>query len=152
MAMPFLPKDEIEPMFNTLRAQVSSDQLKQFVEYISETWIHGEFWPLASWTCYKQAVRTNNDIEGWHNALNRRAAGKSQLPFYLMINLLDREAQLALLHIKLVSEKKMRRVQRRNYRTMQARIHKYWSEFEEGKITATKLLKRCSYLNGPIRK
>ena len=28
------------------------------------------------------SVRTNNDIEGWHHALNRRAAGRCGTPFY----------------------------------------------------------------------
>ena len=25
-------------------------------------------------------MRTNNDLEGWHNGLNRRAKGRAQLP------------------------------------------------------------------------
>ena len=41
-----------------------------------------------------KSIRTNNDIEGWHLGLNRRAAGKSQLPLYLLISLLYREARL----------------------------------------------------------
>jgi hypothetical protein len=43
------------------------------------------------------------------NALNRRAHGKQNLPFYLLINLLHKEASLASLQIRLVSEKKMKR-------------------------------------------
>ena len=35
-----------------------------------------------------------NDIEGWHNALERRAAGKRNLQFYPMIILLHKEARL----------------------------------------------------------
>ena len=55
------------------------------------------------------AVRTNNDIEGWHHALNRRAAGRWHMPFYLLIDLLHREAKLSALQIRLVSEKKLKR-------------------------------------------
>ena len=33
-----------------------------------------------------KSIRTNNDIEGWHLGLNRRAAGKSQLPLYLLVS------------------------------------------------------------------
>ena len=36
------------------------------------------------------AIRTNNDIEGWHNALNRRASGQCGLSLYSLIELLDR--------------------------------------------------------------
>lgn len=151
MALPFLPVDEIVPMFRHLQQQATTNQLQRFVEYISNTWIEGSTWPPSSWSCFKRRVRTNNDIEGWHNALNRRASGKSQLPFYLMINLLDREARLTSLHIKLVSEKKLKRLQRRNYRSTQARIFDLWTEYEDGKRSARQLLKSCSHLNGPVR-
>ena len=52
------------------------------------------------------AVHTNNDIEGWHHALNRRAAGRWHMPFYLLIDLLHREAKLSALQIRLVEAKK----------------------------------------------
>lgn len=76
MALPFLPEGEIRPMFEQLRAQAATDQLKQFVEYIAETWISGITWPPSCWSVFQMAVRTNNDIEGWHNGLHRRASGK----------------------------------------------------------------------------
>ena len=37
--------------------------------------------------------------------LNRRAQGKSQLPFYLLVELLFQEAKLTSLQIRLVSDK-----------------------------------------------
>ena len=92
MALPFLPEDEIILMFNRLERQAATPKL---LRYVSETWINGSTWPPSSWSVFKQAVRTNNDIEGWHNALNRRASGKSQVPFYLMIKILHNEARLA---------------------------------------------------------
>ena len=36
-------------------------------------------------------MRTNNDLEGWHNGLNRRAKGRAQLPLYILIQLLSKE-------------------------------------------------------------
>ena len=56
----------------------------------------------------QSSIMTNNGIEGWHLGLNRRAAGKSQLPLYLLISLLHREAHLTSLQW-LVSERKLRR-------------------------------------------
>ena len=50
-------------------------------------------------------MRTNNDIEGWFNALNRRADGQSGLPVYLLIELLDKEARLTTIAFRLVSDK-----------------------------------------------
>ena len=60
-----------------------------------------------------KAILTNNDIEGWHLGLNRRASGKSQLPFYLLVDLLHSEARRTALQIRLVSERKLRRIQKK---------------------------------------
>ena len=38
------------------------------------------------------ATRSNNDVEGWHHGLHRRAAGRQNLNLYLLINLLHQEA------------------------------------------------------------
>ena len=80
IALPFLPEEEIEPMFRRLQRQ-ASEPLQQFTEYVSNTWINGT-WGPSDWTVFKKAIRTNNDVEGWHNALNRRASGRGQLPMY----------------------------------------------------------------------
>ena len=66
------------------------------------------------------SVRTNNDIEGWHHALNRRAAGRCGLPFYLLVSLLNNEARLVSLQIRLVSERKLKRIQKAAYRHYKA--------------------------------
>ena len=60
-----------------------------------------------------KSVRTNNDIDGWHLGLNRRASGKSQLPLYLLIRLLHCEARRTSLQIRLVSERKLRSIQKK---------------------------------------
>ena len=53
----------------------------------------------------QETIRTNNDSEGWHNGLNRRASGRGQLPMYLLIKFLHKEATLNALQIRL-SERK----------------------------------------------
>ena len=44
--------------------------------------------PPKDWSVYKQAIRINNDIEGWHkyNAFNRRGGGHCALLLYLLIS------------------------------------------------------------------
>ena len=85
-----------------------------------------------------------------HNGLNRRASGRAQLPMYLLIQLLYREAKLTVIQIHLVSERKLRRIQRRKYRELQQRIFELWDQCEAGERSARRLLKACSYLNGPV--
>ena len=60
-----------------------------------------------------------------------------------------REARLTSLQIRLVSEKKLRRIQRKKFRDLQTKIFALWDEFNSGDRSARKLLKACSYLNGP---
>ena len=54
--------------------------------------------PTKDWSVYGQAIRTNNDFEGWHNGLNSRASGRNNLPFYLLMQFLKREAGLCAVH------------------------------------------------------
>ena len=88
-----------------------------------------------------QSVRTNNDVEGWHYGLHRRASGKTQLPLYLLISLLYKEAQLTSIHIRLVSEEKLQRLQRKKYMNLQSKIFKLWEEFKNEQRTAYQLSK-----------
>ena len=91
MALPFLPEVEIQPMFQRIQRE-ATEPLLQFTQYVSSTWIHGTTWSPADWTVFRHAIRTNNDIESWHHGLNRRASERGQLPMYLLIKLLHREA------------------------------------------------------------
>jgi hypothetical protein len=102
MALPYLPATEIAPMFNQLEKQDTNTKLQTFAHYISKRWIKWSTWPPSSWSVFKEEIRTNNHIEGFHNALKRRAAGKRNLQFYSMIILLHKEARLTSLQIRLV--------------------------------------------------
>ena len=135
MALPFLPEAEIQLMFQRLQ-QEATEPLLQFTQYVSSTWIHGTTWNPADWTVFRHAIRTNNDIEGWHHGLNRRASGHGQLPMYLLIKFLHREAMLTAIQICLVFEKKLRRIQRRTYRDPQTKIFKLCDEFDASERSA----------------
>ena len=90
MALPFLPEHEIPPMFENLSQQVQDPALCNLVTYIKDRWIESQIFPPTNWSIYKQAIRTNNDIEGWHNALNRHAGSRANLSFYLLIEILNK--------------------------------------------------------------
>ena len=55
-----------------------------------------------------QSIRTNNDIEGWHHSLNKRAAGRCGLSLYMFVALLHKEAGLVSVQIRLVSVRKLK--------------------------------------------
>ncbi|RMX51819.1 hypothetical protein pdam_00021961, partial [Pocillopora damicornis] len=87
-------------------------------------------WSPSSWSVVMKSVRTNNDIDGWHLGLNRRASGKSQLPLYLLIRLLHREARRTSLQIRLISERKLRSVQKK--KSSENPRPRSWDEFNSG--------------------
>ena len=118
---------------------------------IERQWIESTLFPPKDWSVYRQPVRTNKDIEGWHLALNRRAGGQSGLPLYLLIELLEREGRLTAITIRLVSNGKLSRIQRKCYRNIQRKLFDCWDKYDNREKTAAQLLKLCSHLNGPAR-
>lgn len=131
-------------MFNQLQQHATTEPLQRFSEYVSSTWITSSTWPPSSWCVIGQSVRTSNDVEGGNNDLNRRAQGRSNWPFYTMVQLLCEEARLASLQIRLVSEKKLRRHQRREYRELQSKIFQLWDSYKNELRTANQLLRVCA--------
>ena len=113
MALPFLPGKEIPRMFEQLEEYVEQAPLTDLLQYIREQWIEALVFPPRNWSVYQQAVRTDNDIEGWHNALNRHAAGRSNICMYQLIEEIDRDAQLAAISMRLVSKRKLKRLEKR---------------------------------------
>ena len=92
MALPFLEEEDIRPQFQRLQQTANTAPLRHFTDYVSSTWIESNTWPPSSWSVFMQSVRTNNDVEDWELGLHTRAQGKSQLPMYLLIYLLYKEA------------------------------------------------------------
>ena len=144
MELPFLPVDDKSPMFSRLRLQATTPQLEDLINYMEHTWINSIIWSPSSWSIYMLPVQTNNDIKGWHHSLNCRANGKVNLPFYLLVELLHQEARLVSIQIRLVSEGKLSRIQRKNYRLLQAKLFKFWEDHSNGDLSARRLLKLCS--------
>lgn len=79
MALPFLPFQEIMPMF--VRPRV--EPLRDLVDYIKRQWIENSIFTPKEWSVYRQTILSNNDVKGWHNALNRSAGGQCGLPLYI---------------------------------------------------------------------
>jgi len=138
-------------MFVRPQAEAQTEPLQDLVAYIRRQWIESAVFLPKNWSVYQQVIRTYINIEGWHNALNGRASDQCDLPLYSMIELLDREARLTAVSIRLESDKRLKRVQRKQYRNLQARPFDCWEKFERKEKTVAQLLKTCSHLNSPTR-
>jgi len=148
LALPYLPASTIDAVFVRLEASASSSKLQQLTEYVKDNWIASEMWPPAAWSVYCQPVRTNNDAEGWHHRLNRKAQ-HGGLNMYLLISLLAHEAAMVAINAKLLSDKKVRRCQRKSTVVMQTKLNSYWEEYQAGTRSVNRLLNACARLYAP---
>ena len=72
------PAKYVVPQFRGLRDLCPKDgKLMQLVGYINRQWMENTTFPVSSWSAFMRPIRTNNDIEGWHNKLNQ--VGKPNL-------------------------------------------------------------------------
>ena len=103
MALPYLPKEHIRSSFNRLllTVPVSARSLHRLMSYIKSTWIISSKFHVNTWSVFGQSVRTNNDVEGWHQRLNKKAKGQS-LQLYVMTKFLSDEARFVALLFKLM--------------------------------------------------
>ncbi|KAH3790655.1 hypothetical protein DPMN_168860 [Dreissena polymorpha] len=88
--------------------------------------------PIRPW----KTVRTNHDVEGWHNRLSRQAK-KGNLSFYLLITLLFEEATEVPRQCKLS-------------RTIQGRLWAAWDCYGKKEICTSELLNECYRLYEPV--
>ena len=64
MALPFLPHCQINQTFLCLQVETQTEPLENLVKYIKRQWIESTVFPPKNWSVFKQAIRTNNNIEG----------------------------------------------------------------------------------------
>ena len=145
MALSYLPAQNIPGVFRRLERECTNAAITLFLGYVRRTWINSYVWSPATWSVYKLSIRTNNDLEGWHNRLNR--LGRPNMNFYMLVTLLYDGSCLARTQVRLVSDDKLTRLQNKAARTTQSKIHKLWTQYEEGARTLysfSKLRHGCS--------
>ena len=64
MALPFLPARHIRQTFDHLKTKANTPPLQQLVDYMDRQWFQHAVFDVSSWCVFRQAVRTNNDVEG----------------------------------------------------------------------------------------
>ena len=141
LALPFLPAEHITTSFNQLN-QRNPACLQLLMDYVLRTWIC-RLWSPADWSVYGCATWTNNDVEGWHNRLNKQAV-RGQLHLYRLLQILHAEGSLIALQMQLVSENKLKRFQRKQTREAQGQYFSLWRKYGDNQISTAQLLRSCS--------
>ena len=62
--------------------------------------------------------------------------------------LLLKDAQTVDLQMRLVSENLLTKIPRKQYSTIHGKLFELWDRYEDGEISASKLLKACSTITG----
>ncbi len=119
--------------------------LHLFTDYMYETWIKdGAQFPRERWSVFTKSIRTNNDVEGWHGGFNR-TTNKIAIQMYELIEILEKEANAVERDMRLVSQGKLCRYQKKTFRDCQRKIFKLWDRYsEEPDFNAMHLLTECS--------
>ena len=151
IALLFLPEAMIPSAFRKLKRKATSATLQRFAADVEKTWITIKLRLAAIHLERILTVYSHKQRRGRValNGLNRRAQGKSQLPLYLLIALFHEESSLTNLQIRIVSERKLSRIQRKTYRQLQSKIFSLWDQYENGERAIKQLLRACSELYGP---
>ena len=147
MALPNLPATHIRPAFTQLKSRgpTNSEQLSSLLCYVEKTWIDSESRKPDCWTTFKRAVRTNNDVEGWHRRLNTHLR-TAHPNIYLLISHLHKEAALLPLQVRLVAQGKLYRNQRRQASSKQAKLQLLWQRYEDSQVSTSEYLRLCAAL------
>ena len=69
MALPVLPHEHIEPVFEILSASAPLI-FAPFLQYIKKQWISGDVFTVRDLSVFQMTIRTNNDVEGYHYRIN----------------------------------------------------------------------------------
>ncbi|XP_033746946.1 uncharacterized protein LOC117332171 [Pecten maximus] len=139
LALPFLPSHQIRPTFDAFRARCPAEPghpLSQFVEYVRSQWIDSATFPPTTWSAFESSVRTNNDVEGWHNRLNRKTDNHPAM--YVLIPLLQKEA--AAVEAQIVSED-IERDNRRAYTAIEKKLRGATEKYMNNTLSTTGFLK-----------
>lgn len=67
-------------MFLGLQTKAITEPVSDLVRYIAINWISGTMFPPKERSIYGEAVQTNNDVNGWHNALDQGALADPIFP------------------------------------------------------------------------
>jgi hypothetical protein len=96
------------------------------------------------------SVRTNNDVEGWHNRISSRMNSCGPLPFYLVLVELFKEATSIPLQARLFTKGKMQRLHKKRAMAVNSKLFLAWDKYNNRETSTSQLLRTCAEVYGPL--
>ena len=96
MTMPLIDHQNIPILFEYYQKRYAlhiqeSSWVRKLFEYIEAQWMINTIITPENWSCFKEPIRTNNQVETYNGQI-WSLSGKNKLHIYLLAFLLDREA------------------------------------------------------------
>ncbi|KAG0696078.1 hypothetical protein GWK47_026652 [Chionoecetes opilio] len=114
---------------------------------MESTWISSRRagWTPYQWSVFGQTVRTNNDVEGWHNNLNKlcERAGAS-CNVYELIDVLYKECSLVTVQHQLVAQEKLEKHQKASDSLFKSNVIRAWEAYRQKELSPKQLLNRIA--------
>ncbi len=146
MSIHLIHYKDVNFVFQVLKGKISRNpkyeiKLRSLCEYFEQNWLKNNLWEPKCWSVFNQPIRTNNDVEGWHLRMKKKAKN-GNLPIYSLFSLLYKESELVPIQADLLSSNKLKRSQKERYKYIQYKLFKHWSEFESRRTSSFPL---CSW-------
>ena len=134
-SLPFLPHATMAQVFTQIseESDQADDRIQRLLTYFNNAWFHSPIWSPRSFCVYHRLVRTNNDVEGYHNRLNRKCR-KEHPPFYQLLEVLYKEASIVEITAKLVTNQDVRLHRKKRTKYVQQKICDLWDLYDQGHI------------------
>ncbi|XP_052770785.1 uncharacterized protein LOC128210477 [Mya arenaria] len=84
LALQLLSASHIRRAFDKLAETATTEATRSLTAYIERQWMTNPIFAVEDWSVFRQIIRTNNDVEGWHNRLNQKVGGIG-LGFYRLV-------------------------------------------------------------------
>lgn len=143
MCLNLVQSQEISGVFTQLKSEAGKlgldkedrEKLDTFLTYMDGQWINNSFWRKSRWSVFRQFIRTNNDCEGWHYAVNKRAHVSGMNFYDLMYLLYDIAANIPMERERVVQHLGSRREQPED-NEVQDYLQNNWQSFVDGDDSA----------------
>lgn len=149
MALPNLPGEHIKDAFNWLQDKCPvtdhPEALQALLRYFNKNWILNATIPPTTWSNYMRSVRTNNDVEGWHQRLNG-STPVAHPNLYFLVFMLQEETKELAVQIRMVIEHQVTRRVRRESCDKNERLFELWAMYDAKTITTSAFLRECGKL------
>ena len=144
-ALPFLPHRKMNDAFNSIREESNHDDLRiqNLLRYYDNNWLKSTIWYPKNICVYQRLVRTNNDIEGYHNRLNGKCKTVHP-PFYKLLEVLYAEAIYTDSTAKIVSNRAVKMHRKKKTKEVQRMICLIWDQYDDLEIDEQQLLEAIS--------